>query len=214
MHAFKEDFESYFLQFDETLEEEYRLDGDILWIKGTEAITVPKVEKTIKGLKFFLDRKDEFDYIIRPNLSSFVVLPRLKNFLKGKPKKRFYGGNLVEDSNFISGACFILSTDLMESIVLKEQYFFGKEYEPDDVVIGDFLVHEMSIQPFHHPNFHFLKKCRVKKNPWCLPEEVFHFRIKLERDREEFEGIIHKDLLSIFYPELIGDKKKFRKSSF
>jgi len=218
MHAFKEDFESYFLQIDENLEEEYRLVGDILWIKGKESIRPGILEKTIKGFKFFLDRKGEFDYVIRPSLSSFLVLPRLKSFLKNVPKTRFYGGNLVEHfdggnlvEHFISGACFILSMDLMESMAMKEQYFLGRRDKLDDVVIGNFLVQELSIQPLHHPNYEFVKNRRPQKIASSLPKEVFHFRIKVEHHREGIEKVIHNDLLNIFYPTIMKEKKLKRK---
>lgn len=205
MHAFEEDFESYFLQMDENLKEEYSLVGDVLWIKGKESLFPGIIEKTIKGLKFFLDRKEDFNYVIRPNLSSFVVLPRLKKFLAEMPKTQFYGGNLL--GHFISGACFILSTDLMESLVTNEHNFMGRKDKADDVLIGDYLVHEMSVQPFHHFNFEFVKNHRPKKMVSFIPEEVFHFRVKVEHHREGIERIIHNDLLNIFYPTIMMEKK-------
>ena len=205
MHAFEEDFESYFLQMDENLKEEYSLVGDVLWIKGKESLFPGIIEKTIKGLKFFLDRKEDFNYVIRPNLSSFVVLPRLKKFLAEMPKTQFYGGNLL--GHFISGACFILSTDLMESLVTNEHNFMGRKDKADDVLIGDYLVNEMSVQPFHHFNFEFVKNHRPKKMVSFIPEEVFHFRVKVEHHREGIERIIHNDLLNIFYPTIMMEKK-------
>ena len=205
MHAFEEDFESYFLQYDDSLDGEFLLEGDTLWMKGKESIIPGCMEKTAKAFKYFSNRKDEFDYIIRPNLSSFIVLPRLKDFLKNKPKTRFYAGNKIDF--FISGACIILSTDLMESISSNNPFFQDYEEDLDDVQIGYFLVGGMSIQPFHHPNHQFIKSCRPKKIAPFIPKEIFHFRIKCPYNRERVERIIHNDLLNIFYPTIMMEKK-------
>jgi hypothetical protein len=208
MNAFEGDFESYFLQYDDSLKEEFYLDGDTLWLKGKESVCPGCLEKTVKAFQYFLNRKEEFDYVIRPNLSSFIILPRLKDFLKDKPKTQFYGGYLVD--HFISGACFMISTDLMESMVVNKEYFMGRKDKNDDEIIGEFLLHKMFIQPFHHPNFQFIERCRPKKIALLIPKEIFHFRVKYPPNREAVETIIVNDLLNIFYPTIML-KRNFSK---
>lgn len=43
------------------------------------------LNKTVKGLEFLQPCFSDFDYILRTNLSSFYVFPKLLNFLHQAP---------------------------------------------------------------------------------------------------------------------------------
>jgi len=82
-----------------------------------------------------LPRIREFDYVLRTNLSSFFVFPRLFEFLKTLPKQRCYCGS---GEGFGSGCGFLLSPDLVKMLVLHKNELWNQSSN-DDVSIGHFL---------------------------------------------------------------------------
>ena len=85
--------------------------------------------KTIKSMEYLLNQ--DFDYIFRPNNSSFVNIPKLIEYIQTIPSTNFYGGVKIgyygggarpeEEINppvwCCSGCGYILSRDLVELIV-------------------------------------------------------------------------------------------------
>lgn len=98
--------------------------------------------KTIKAFEYLLQNQ-EFDFILRTNSSSFIHLYNLINFLKDKPKDKFYAGYPIpyhtEDLNidFATGSGYIISRDLVKYIV-ENQNKWNHNY-PDDVGVGKLL---------------------------------------------------------------------------
>lgn len=57
--------DTYFLCFDPELPAEFRVDGDLLWIRGSESLVPGILQKTIDGiLRFDLNG---YDYVVRSN---------------------------------------------------------------------------------------------------------------------------------------------------
>ena len=68
-----ETIEAYFYKANPSLKTDYEFDGDTLWVKCPENLN--SVARKLKAaLKVFESRLDEFDYICRPNLSSFFII--------------------------------------------------------------------------------------------------------------------------------------------
>jgi len=88
--------------------------------------------KTMDGFEWLLEN-EEFDYLIRPSAGSYIDLSMFKSFLERFGiRDKFYAGstgvydnrhNHARDPNqpvalkFASGSCFIVSRDMIQSIV-------------------------------------------------------------------------------------------------
>ena len=118
-------------------------DNDLL-IQTPEARETLAI-KTIKGMECALEKYPDLDYIFRPNCGSYVHTHLLHDFLLDKPRKRYYAGVPMEcrGVNYVSGACFILSRDLVELTVEKQDCINLDGWKfMDDCSIGDFLSSE------------------------------------------------------------------------
>jgi len=212
MHAFSEDFESYFIEFDPQLTTPYKVEGDVLKIQGEESYIPGIFDKTLLALKYFEDRFDAFDFVIRPNLSSFLVLSRLKNYLSKQKKENFYAGHplFYQDYEAIrgnhllyaSGACPIFSIDMAKHLIKTGENLMGKPYGvcyADDLLLGKVCKEKgVGLTPFY--SFYFERFVSPYKVLGSISQETFHFRIKLNQEtRHIFERTIHRELYEIFY---------------
>ena len=83
MHLDRKHIEAYFIKADDRIEEPYEIRDDVLWIKTKDSLIPGVLNKTVLSFEAMLPRiKNEFDYIVRTNLSSFYIFPRLLNFLE------------------------------------------------------------------------------------------------------------------------------------
>lgn len=106
--------------------------------------------KTISAFEYFVNNK-EFDYVIRPNSSSFINIPGLLDFLETAPSTKYYSGSLIWFNNggvidedkiggpteCCSGCGYILSRDLVELIVDKKDMWQHRMI--DDMALCKFL---------------------------------------------------------------------------
>ncbi len=93
-----------------------------------------------KSLGFLAEhRHDDFDYIFRVNVGSYVHLQRLYDHLLSCPREKFYSGQpgKIAGIPFVSGTGFILSRDLV-LMMLDHIDQFGFDHI-DDVAIGRFF---------------------------------------------------------------------------
>ena len=74
MHA-SDEIEAYFYRSDMDLSGNYEIRGDTVYVKCPEGLW-SVVKKLQMALQAFESRLDEFDYICRPNLSSFFIFDR------------------------------------------------------------------------------------------------------------------------------------------
>ncbi|MCX6988703.1 MAG: hypothetical protein NTZ52_04285 [Chlamydiae bacterium] len=77
--------EAYFIQGDPNLSSPYEIQGDVIWSKTEENLRPGILNKTLLSIECMLPRINEFDYVLRTNLSSFYVFPRLLHFLQTLP---------------------------------------------------------------------------------------------------------------------------------
>jgi hypothetical protein len=71
MNSSPDEFECYFLKEDKNLDREANIEGNNLWIKNEKSWVPGILEKTVYAFKFFENKLNEYEYIIRTNLSSF-----------------------------------------------------------------------------------------------------------------------------------------------
>lgn len=86
------------------------------------------------ALDWIYDSNDPgYDYIFRTNASSYVDKKRLKEWLKDKPRRKFYCGK--DGGGFASGCGFAMSTDLVDILRRMDSYPSPSE----DCLIGTYL---------------------------------------------------------------------------
>ena len=105
VHSYPE-VDAYFYKADPNLETQHKIIGDTIYIKTEE--TYPNLwEKLLLILKVFENKLDDYDFISRPNLSTFIIMDRYLNHLQSLPKKmccsglQFYGGTTYSLSVWI-----------------------------------------------------------------------------------------------------------------
>jgi len=85
--------ETFFIEYDETLDCEYQVNGDMLKLKGTESMIPGLLHKTIDALLILRKIGKEYDWIIRSNMSTVINFNILKTLLN---KNLNYFGDVRE----------------------------------------------------------------------------------------------------------------------
>ncbi len=207
MHNDPEHVEAYFIKANPELSSDYQIEADVIWSKTVENITPGIVNKTILSLEALLPRiKTEFDYVLRTNLSSFYIFPRLLTFLERCPIRNFYcsGGH----AHFASGSGFLMSPDVVELLVTHKYELINGVSANDDVVIGNFL-YQKNIFVTHHPRIDILNvgDWDIVKNH--IPNDVFQLRVKNDDQvRLSNDMYIQNQLLDMFYSKSIFNKER------
>ena len=126
-----------------------QLDGDVIRAPHIESYHAIG-DKTISAFEYCINNND-FDYIFRPNTTSFVNIPRLLNFLDSAPTTNYYSGSPIwfngsgvtkEDrengpAECCSGCGYILSRDLVQLVVDKQNMWQHRLI--DDIALCKFL---------------------------------------------------------------------------
>lgn len=192
--------EAYFYKANPKLVEPFRIEGDTVWVRCAEGL--PYVAQKLKlALQAFEARLDEFDYVCRPNLSSFWIFDRYLAALEGKPREGCCMG--VQNDRpvvpFPSGAGFTLSTDIVRAILA--QPFQAPVHGGDDVAVG-VVLKGLGIKITRMPRMDIVVP-RSWPSVETLPAkpEVFHVRVKHDRDRLVNDMKIFDKLLDMFYPK-------------
>lgn len=201
MHLDPDHIEAYFLKGDPDLPYPTLIQSDVLYCKTAESLKPGILNKTLLAMEHFLPRLHEFSYVLRTNLSSFYIFPRLVEFAKTQPPAPltcyalpYYIHTLV----FPSGSGFLMSPDLVEQLLAKKEtldYLY-----PDDMAIGFFLQNEgLPIHYSHRTDFTSLDNWKLYKDQ--IPSSVFHIRVKNDNpDRRASDEIyIQKQLIKMFY---------------
>lgn len=215
MHRDPEHFEVYFIRGNPDLAAAYEIKGDDLFVKTEESYQPGITNKTILSIEALLPRIKEFDYVLRTNLSSFYVFPRLLDFVAALPRRRCYCGvqqHIPEGwlpkfglINFVSGAGIVLSSDLAEMLVKQKQELLQHSVElPDDVLIGYFFQNnKIFSMPASRTDFPTKELWLQEKGN--ISQTAFHFRAKnnynkrAPEDAFEEELFINRELLELFY---------------
>ena len=89
------DVKSFFLYSDENIDSDILISKNAITYKYKEDYIPGILYKTIAGF-YFCNKKMSYDYIVRSNLSSFIHIPRLLNYMEDKEKT-----NIVASSSEI-----------------------------------------------------------------------------------------------------------------
>jgi hypothetical protein len=144
--------EAYFYKSDPNIDDEYVISGDTIYVKTVE--TYPKLWKKFwLVLKAFENRLDEFSYICRPNLSTFIILDRYLKHLEALPRTRccsgieFFGGQPIP---FPSGYLFTITPDLAKEII--NNHLIKDNDAVDDRFLG-IVLKDLNIEITKHKNY-------------------------------------------------------------
>jgi hypothetical protein len=164
------------------------IEGNTIYIQGTESFQPGIREKTIESFSLFLN--SDYDFIVRTNLSSLWNFKVLTKYLETLPRANLYSGpyGYHNGIHFASGSGMIITRDIMKLIVEKRK--LCDEYNfMDDVDIG-YLLNKIGIYPTGNSKTDVLNKEMFQYNP-----SIYHYRIKFQ-DRNE-EVVIKKKILDL-----------------
>lgn len=202
MHLDREHVEAYFIKGNAELPSLYKISGDTIWSRTAENYSPGILNKTVLSIEAILPRINEFDFVLRTNLSSFYVFPRLLEFVKTLPKEKCYCGFPWVDPaiTFASGAGFIISCDLAELLVNRKAELLENSSHADDVLVGMLLKQE-KIGLISAPRLDLSSLKKWKKHKRKIPEHQFHFRVKNRKEelRRIEEIHIQRKLVKLFY---------------
>jgi len=137
---------------------------------------------------FDLVKNLEFDYIFRTNSSSYVDKELLVEFLKNKPKEKFYSGLTVNYRNnglpFASGSGYFLSKDLFDH-VLKNKNQWNHQVI-DDVSMGIMMIQNY-IKIYEGKRFDLTPEYPENFNNIDLNH--YHYRFKTDNRLKDIENI-------------------------
>ncbi|MBS0656388.1 MAG: hypothetical protein JSR46_11475 [Verrucomicrobia bacterium] len=216
MHHDRAHIDAYFIKSDPNLTDPIEVVGDTIYAKGEECYKPCILKKTLQTMEYASKNMSKYDYVLRTNLSSFYVYPRLLEYLKTLPRKNCYAAHALIPAwdvpppysgvPFGSGSGFILSSDLVKKLVSHQQEVLKNSANiPDDVLIGDFL-HKNSIPVIHTPWHAFSSLDDWLSQKDSLSTEAFQFRAKgLPTDRKQEdpyaeELYVLSELCNMFYP--------------
>jgi hypothetical protein len=151
-------------------------------------------EKTLRVFKFMYDELHKYDFVMRPNISSFIRFDKYLELCKTFPKENCcaaFIGLHKGQIRFPSGACYTLSCDLIKRIIDEPIVNLWT----DDVMIGAYLQKwNIPIIPLSRwaAKFH-----RWQQNIESLNVNDYHFRVRTkDRDRDVE---IHNELIFKYY---------------
>jgi len=148
----------YFISFREQ-EEEIMFEDDIMWLKGVESRVPGILDKTLKAIRYWLEKDGTFDLIVRSNSSTAI------NFKKFPYKEIATGyaaphcltmywldpeANITDHRYdgvvFASGTCIVLTKETAKLLI-------SVPVEPiiDDVAIGAMLFGRVQLQKLSTP---------------------------------------------------------------
>jgi hypothetical protein len=209
MHNYKQEIDVYFLKSNPNLDEDCVIKGDTVWTRTEESLKPGILNKTILAFEYF--RKNhtlEYDFIIRTNLSSMYVMPKLFDYLNTLPHSHVYAGSRMSHSgdwstygwNQAGGCGIIFSPDIVDFLLIHKNALFNNGRWNDDHEIGTLLI-DNNIKYLYHPrcNFYSMNEFNTLKN--SLPHNIFHYRVKDSNDqlRSQNDPKIYRWLLKTYY---------------
>lgn len=186
------DIDCYFYKGDPKLTVDSRLDNDTLWIKIDERLDTV-YEKTIKAFNYFSNRMKDYDFVCRPNLSSFFVFDKYLDYCSTLPKSQCVSAfvGIHDGISFPSGCGFTMSSDVVLNLLQDNP----KYVVMDDVTIGAWLMSKnITIIPARRFDF---TNDRTEALIYVPIKDIFHYRVK--NSNRNLDILIHSQLLKIYY---------------
>jgi hypothetical protein len=186
---------TYFYCCNPDLETDYKLEGNILYIKCTDGYPV-LIGKTIQAMEYFKDEIPKHKYLIRTNVTTIVRFDLLQPDLSNNSVD--YGCALCFDLNnkdgvpFSSGTSIIISSHVAMNMIQNKDKINMKDV--DDVGTGTFIKNEMP-------------QIEMKPVLKDVPNYGFYFINNMEEDREKIKKFINDNKIVFFRNNNGGDRK-------
>ncbi len=195
MHSDPEHIDAYFLRGDPSIQNICEIRGDTIYAQTEESINPGLQNKTILALEHILSQEKKYDYIIRANLSTFYIFPRLLEFLNNCPKTRYYAGPIM-GMGFASGSGFIMSRDVAKLAAQHKNHFFNNSRSLEDVLFGVFFRnHGIALQEYPFKAVYTLEDWNTMKDR--IGSNIFQFRVFMNNRMNEL--IVRDQLINMFY---------------
>jgi GR25 family glycosyltransferase involved in LPS biosynthesis len=199
---------SFFIKYNENIKTNIfvSIEESTIYIKGKEEFTGKAIfNKTKEAIKY-VNENYKFDYLLRTNISSFWIFPKLLEYLKTKVPDHVFGIKLNSMQNnetfhFISGTGIFIPKKLLNLLINHE---FSK-FNDDDIEISHiYEKNNIILRDSRRSNNNFMVKFeektiedideKIKK----IPENVIYFRIKNE-NRNVLDNYILNFLIKKYY---------------
>jgi len=197
MNSRPDEIEAYFYRGDPNLSGNHEFRDNMLYVKCNDN-SWNLVKKLQMALAVFEHRFHEFDYICRPNLSSFWIFDRYLKVMENKPREKFcYAICNTHPILFPSGCGFTVTTDIAKEYIHNAPPIACEG--GDDVSMGA-LLSTLKIPVTSAPRIDI-----TLERHWPLLDKletdlnIFHVRIKHEHNRNENDIIVWKRLLNQIY---------------
>jgi hypothetical protein len=212
----------FYLKEDPNLDCEYKIIENNFYLKVIPHFYYSIYQKTVEGLKYL--NYQNYDFIIRLNMSSFIILDRLIDFLNTLPKTGVYSGakgeyngtieyifpKILELTNskekslvteickipikYVSGAAFIISTDVAKTLAERN---INNQYQK--ILAPDDVLIGKVLQNFNIFEFDRFIVSNIEEVKSTLDNKnCFHYRVKNAKDRN-LEKDVHDFLYKHFY---------------
>ncbi len=155
--------------------------------------------KELGLFRYFLDQTD-YDYLFLTSTASYVNVTNLVSFVNGQPSTGVYAGaHPYPEASFISGACRLLSRDVVQFVVDNRRKFDVAVIE--DMALGD-LIRSGGFTPVFLPPNNLTSIEDINLLSGDELHDKFHFRLK------SFLGTKRNDvaLMLALHSRVKGDK--------
>jgi len=201
-------FECYFNVADPNLEGDWRIDGDTLYVKCPEDLNWT-AEKMRLGFSAFESRLHEFDYILRTNLSSFIIFDRYRAFLECVPTGSKYLVSLHDNNELVTDGHMTMPTRLYEvsgtfitmtPSIVRAYIQYPIVDRIDDKNMTTMLEQfPESVSSIICPRVDILDARHENRIEYIKDSDIFHVRIKYLYNRAKSDIEMHEKLYSLFY---------------
>jgi hypothetical protein len=202
-------FEAYFIRGNPKLDKPFVINMNEIIVKTEEGYAPGILNKTILAMQAMEPRLNEFDYILRTNLSSFFPFANLLAYEDKLPREKCYcgiaqfhpkGWNIpgeLDTIPYISGAGIILSRDLAKLLIKDsndlEKY---KGTMPDDVFIGLFFQRK-GIPTYPAQRWDYPTYAGWLEFNHLIEDYAYHFRAKNNYEFRTSEDPYKDELLTL-----------------
>ena len=209
LDKFKNDIKFFYIEYKKDINEDVVEMDDFIFIKGNEDPMIPNLlNKNIIAINY-INKKYNFDFILRTNLSSIWNISKLLSLYNEIPKSNFFGGYVIFNS-FVSGTGIFISRDLIEKLLkINTNYFnvlddvaISTHMKNQEIKMTDFNIftnYKMNYQiidenetDINSPHY---KNNNLEINDTTYIDDILYFRVKnntIERDLLVTKKIIRK----------------------
>jgi len=206
------DIKSFLIYCNPTQDEDIIIKDDEIFVKAIESYVPGIFLKTMKSIEY-INKTYEYDFLLRTNMSTFFIFPKLLNYLDNISQINFIGGHSYiyigynPYITFIQGDGILISSDIGKQMVTIELDNNMINTIPDDVYLG-YILGKCFPSFVHIPrSIHYelltdqkeVKEINIgdpdKSNVGIFTDDIFRIRVKnvnRELDKPCFNLLLKK----------------------